>query len=498
LKSAKVICQTSLVKTTGFCWNKEWCRPYESPWSLFEKLKFANQASNRDILSIIGSQFTIDKRTYNVTKRERNLTTLNGFNSDKLRDIFGVSPEAEMESFFQRFVSILPSAKNSLQEQMKQDLAYCTLCMKQGYHSFIHQLSFIDSCPFHNRKLRSKCAKCEATIPYLLNHAKVIEPYQCPRCNTYLYEPTSNFVKEWRVNNQRIRNRTIKSWISINDAERDDIAALIMPYSKINQTKLARILKVVGRTVSTTDQYHRVIKSSNRLMKYDNHLKEYINACQTYNETNILHVVTNTNRAIHKSTEDIVRSISKYVRRSLISHHLTCIKSAQRGFSAPQCPYAFAYLHWKKSVEYRRSIGQVDKHPLDRGRLHYFHPSFASFRHSNNLSWVLTKWAGQNGHRKYESLTVTKWILNRVLGHCLIQYFYDWLHFASVRELLNPEEYRYQHEYEILPYKYDQEADFIIKLPINSQMFGAFEFHYWDDQKYKKKSDLNLSCPYGK
>ncbi|BBI34103.1 hypothetical protein KCTCHS21_35020 [Cohnella abietis] len=116
--------------------------------------------------------------------------------------------------------------------------------------------------------------------------------------------------------------------------------------------------------------------------------------------------------------------------------------------------------------------------------------------HRHTLSRVLIKWAGPDGRRKYESLSATKWILNRVLGECLIQHFYDWLHFAVERETADPVEHQFG--YEILPYKYDHKTDFIVKVPLHGQKFEPIEFHYWDDRRCDKKALLNLVWPYGK
>jgi hypothetical protein len=501
LESLKVICQTSKTKAPNLCWNEEWKRAYESPWSLFEKLKYANQASNYDLRLIIGTQQLIEKKSKIINVKDRNLTSLSGFSERKLEELFGVNLKVELESFFQYYISVLPNSKKTLLEQMKPILSYCVSCIKKGYHSYLHQLSFIDSCPFHNQKLLSKCDKCKANIPYRLNHyqsTEEFEPFQCPNCKNYLYEPTSNFTKEWKINDQVIKKMTIKKWLNINSTEREDLASLIVPYSKMNQKDFEKVIKIISHKINI-GKNHRIIRSSNGIMKYENQLREYTDACHSLNEDKILRAIIYTNRSIHESTKDVVNAVSKHIRRSLIPRHQSCIVKIRNLHEQLICPYAFAYLHWRKSVEYRKSIRLVDTICLDRAK-HHFHPSFASMKHRGTLFGVLNKWAGPDSRRKYESLAATKWVLNRVLGECLIQHYNDWLHCALNREKDKDElvEQRNKFEYDYLPYKYDNKTDFIIRVPNRNNWQEAIEFHYWDNPNTDKNVSKHLTCPYGK
>lgn len=94
--------------------------------------------------------------------------------------------------------------------------------------------------------------------------------------------------------------------------------------------------------------------------------------------------------------------------------------------------------------------------------------------------------------RKFESLSATKWMLNRILGECLLQHFYDWLHFAST--LKNEIK-----EYEELPFSFYNEVYFIIRLPRNGEMDKPFELFFWDDFKHIRNLDShNMKCPHCK
>lgn len=41
--------------------------------------------------------------------------------------------------------------------------------MAHGYHSVLHQLESINTCPAHHRSLETACRRCGYEAPYLLN-----------------------------------------------------------------------------------------------------------------------------------------------------------------------------------------------------------------------------------------------------------------------------------------------------------------------------------------
>ncbi len=59
-------------------WTNEWLTQYESPWSVLEKIKFANLISTKQLLQQYGTDTSNKIRYGKVGKRHRNLITLEG------------------------------------------------------------------------------------------------------------------------------------------------------------------------------------------------------------------------------------------------------------------------------------------------------------------------------------------------------------------------------------------------------------------------------------
>ncbi|MFA9466178.1 MAG: hypothetical protein ACERKN_18080 [Velocimicrobium sp.] len=116
----------------------------------------------------------------------------NAFTNDAFKNIFGLrstSPEWNImqglyiyrrsnlnESEFLKFFRIRDThfsylekfRNNDFTQVFRKELHYCPKCMQLGYHSYLHQLSFIDSCPFHGEQLLCLSYNSKA-VPYSID-----------------------------------------------------------------------------------------------------------------------------------------------------------------------------------------------------------------------------------------------------------------------------------------------------------------------------------------
>lgn len=148
----------------GYLWKKEWCWPYESAWSILEKFKYANAISNDSIQSAISLRTSTSTMIF--------IEKLYIYRQSKLAE----------DDFF-RFFQISPNhfdvlnvfKGNDYNHLVRKELYYCPTCIRVGYHSFLHQLTFVGECPFHKEPLLVASYDGN-TIPYSI-HTKKNEAY---------------------------------------------------------------------------------------------------------------------------------------------------------------------------------------------------------------------------------------------------------------------------------------------------------------------------------
>ncbi|OCT11423.1 hypothetical protein A8709_07065 [Paenibacillus pectinilyticus] len=136
-------------------WRKEWIGPFDSTWSIFEKIRLVNSINETDLLSIINPEYKKRQRKY------RNINTLIGFNLTEL-ERQGVYLRVTLDSMerLKQIVNI-PIYHVSVYHS---HLVYCSQCLDNDYHSFLHQFKLINNCPFHLSDLIDKCEKCNKVI----------------------------------------------------------------------------------------------------------------------------------------------------------------------------------------------------------------------------------------------------------------------------------------------------------------------------------------------
>jgi hypothetical protein len=140
-------------------WRKEWERPYESTWSLFEKIKLVNHADSNDLLKLFNPLYKKGGRKY------RNLFTLMGFDKEKIIESCAIDFGRiilEMEKLSQVVPSYLrPKGPMSVYHS---HLNFCSICMEMKYHSYLQQFKLVTECPFHSIRLKNNCPECGKEI----------------------------------------------------------------------------------------------------------------------------------------------------------------------------------------------------------------------------------------------------------------------------------------------------------------------------------------------
>jgi hypothetical protein len=165
---------------TAFCWRPGAIAKYESLWSLLHKFATFNSADSLNIKRILADQGSKDDAYFRHWKwRGRaDLRDFGGLNPAALAKVFQVSLETLSESVIPTYLRPAETYQLSCEE-----LRYCLVCLRKGFHSVMYQLLFLVTCPAHKEeRLRTGCPKCGAKIPYQISVETFENPYCCSKC----------------------------------------------------------------------------------------------------------------------------------------------------------------------------------------------------------------------------------------------------------------------------------------------------------------------------
>ena len=131
-----------LLFSRKYRWDKKWVRPYESIFSILANFCRVNICSSKHALKMLGAEATNEKKYiegFQMDGHCRNsLETIECLNKilpqwyiDKM-EIFAHMDYNTARSYFGTY-----------------HMRICPKCLKDGYHSIIHQFHYVKTCPFH-------------------------------------------------------------------------------------------------------------------------------------------------------------------------------------------------------------------------------------------------------------------------------------------------------------------------------------------------------------
>lgn len=329
-------------------WTDRFTLPYESAFSLLQKYMWANTANSHEVArNLIGRGPLLGRRrdTYELLKGD---WIAHGGSSipkgmdlrDGLLSHYGLRWPARLARW--------------------QHLRFCVPCLEEGYHAVFFQLEVLKHCPLHRTPFTTLCQRCgEASPPLVLRAGNASVPFQCDRCEGALVQRLD--PKRWFANRERhqavkVAFAPIAEWIErlerdfpqppseapplgqlhLLQANSNDSDEAVCGDLALRLTPLAISAHCLGELERPLSyRFVRVRKRSER-MRHARPLSEAV-----------------------KSRYAIVKSIRRYLSRTRLRAHRSCIREAltsvyfhnsKLGAAVLQdlniCPLAAAFTRW--------------------------------------------------------------------------------------------------------------------------------------------------------
>lgn len=205
-------------------WLPNTIYPYESIWSLVQKFSSWNHCT----VDIFWRQFKTHQKLR--PHLEKSIFDESSFDWTGFAKKLQISDKRIMQAGYKYYLR-----EGEEMFLASQTLRYCPSCLEIGFHSSIHQLLFIEKCPYHDIYLVDKCQKCNSKITLNLNDKLITRPYICENCNNrilsniYFYEKyrAFDFIKSFymcaawlnkRIQTQEEHSELISNWLSISNS----------------------------------------------------------------------------------------------------------------------------------------------------------------------------------------------------------------------------------------------------------------------------------------
>lgn len=471
-------------------WRKEWVSDFESPWSIFEKFKYANCAKTEHILSLFGGPRVQRLKNKTICAQTlRNLKTLAGFDDNLLQPVFGRLRDYNDDNINQ-LVSLLPRERDSY---LYDHLRFCPTCLSKGYHSIFHQFKFINYCPFHQVKLLDGCPKCKLEIPYYLSDRYTANPFQCVCGHFMLPLKDKRYPLAWeKISLKHCRDITLKHWVQLNHesmAKQNHLSILFNPDNYITPSPKALKFIVDALDPSYNPDYeenHCMVYSSKHIRKRHSIRSKDKETARDREKRERKYL-----KLLEQSTKQTLSSIVSAVKKRLINDHRYCLRQFQDGFNFQfmsdahkNCAHASAYLRWRQFIAQHGTLYQVDK-----GKPKPTKSDFINERFANKQDELYLRMLAHSIEQNDEISTpeAALWIINHVNGYLILNHFKNWLiitsNFGLITEELNASLSETPQTLQDVPF-------YLIVIP--KDQTEPLQFHWWLDKDFISIEDPRI------
>ncbi|MBT2679559.1 hypothetical protein J7E38_11135 [Bacillus sp. ISL-35] len=449
-----IITNKDIKKKSLLNWNNSWINKFESIWSIFEKIKLANNISNKEILHLFAS----DK----IAPANNRSIFFSKFNSEP-NILIGYDLYKHQLNIVKLLSTGRPIDNFHLEKLFRKEVTTCKTCIEFNYHSIFHQFKLLSYCPFHKIPLAITNYKKNIIVDDSLNSNFQLEALNIDVETNEKVHLFINAKKKWQTVNTKNFQLScgITKELIENESNKGNIILYFDPgvfivreaaLEKYNYILFNKYNENIGKEELLTFSSPKAINNEEKFSFTENDFK-----------------------ILYLSTLKTFHSIVRHLKTTLLFKHKQCIELNIRKHPVkPKCPYSNAYVHWRKFIEGLSNISEVDK---KRPMIHDSYLNFKVYCYQEHSFFERLFYTTISSiDEKYRTRKLVLWLINKIYGIVITNYFYCWLEHFQQSEI-NENTYYY------CPLEFDYIPTFIVE--INKEQKDSVNFHLWKHNKSK-------------
>ncbi|BFT72309.1 hypothetical protein [Paenibacillus sp. P36] len=423
-------------------WRTDWIRPFESPWSILEKFCFSNVIKRRgQLLKHLGNEKVKKIKGQINAQKHINLLTMQGFDGVSLINSIGENLILQNNENLNKIINNLQRISSNPIDWFNKDLNWCEKCMKDGYHSILHQFKLLKHCPFHMRELKQTCTNCNSIIPYQISDTALSDAYTC-KCGFQLADLQNRWVN-WSKRVE-IACEYTKRWLDTNYNYENQSVIFLPEHAIVQKNPIKTIVELLEDAESHIT-YGGNGKSLSSHLKSPLTISQFsIDNQKCFHDYYIDHDFTITTykrenmsffKYMYRQSVNVFKSIESHLLNGELSKHKSCIKrlrelrKEERGEYPEICPFAYAYVFWKHSIIADKYFFSDDLIVDVSKTIHGFELLSGFFQ--PDLFEFIKLLIGKNNHKKKMQMGLFKWIIMKFVAVNYLHNFYSWKKLAS-------------------------------------------------------------------
>lgn len=443
-----IIINKDIQKKSLLNWNNSWINKFESIWSIFEKIKLANNISNKEILQLFASDKIATANNRSIYFSE--------FNSEP-NILIGYDLYKHQLNIFKLLSTGLPIDNFPFEKLFREEVTTCKTCIEFNYHSIFHQFKLLSYCPFHKIPLAITNHKKNIIVDASLDsnfqlNALSRDVETCEKVHLFF-----NSKKKWQtVNSNKFQlSCAVTKELIEKKSNKGNVTLYFDPcVFFVREAALEKYNYIVFNKYKVNIGKEECFTFSSP--KATNHEEKF-------------NFTENDFKLLYLSTLKTFYSIVRHLKATILFKHKKCIELNIRNHPVkPKCPYSNTYVHWRKFIEGLNNISEVEK------KFSKTHDSYLNFKvycyQEHGFFERLFYTTISSIDEKFRTRKLVLWLINKIYGKVITNYFYCWFEHFQRREV-NENTYYY------CPLELDYIPTFIVE--INKDQKDSVNLHIW-------------------
>lgn len=393
-------------------WRREWIRPYESAWSIFEKFKFANIVERSTIIRAFGIEKVQKIKGSHIGDQFRDLLHLKGLDPSLTEYYLSFDLHTHNDQTIKKILSPLGKYLGRSDSWFSTHLKWCKTCLQNGYHSVLHQFILFKNCPFHQEPLIENCPGCDASIPFLISDSNLGGAFLC-KCG-FLFSDASKGWNNW-CTDINIKDKQVKKYLT-NSTKSQNQYIIIQKYINFD------LLNTIKEGIQYVDQFC-----------FNNNLqvKNKIDLTQLYKD-------------ILYENSEVFEYVDKRIRKAIYKHkacisRLTLLLKEETADFPPACPFAYAYVFWRQSLlDTSHFYSPIHKPKRTIDAREGF--TLISKIYKDELKQLFDSIVPIESEISNINIHSTKWVIRKAAIYLYEQHYVNWLNYSLIRKSLTHNE----------------------------------------------------------
>ncbi|NHN34989.1 hypothetical protein [Paenibacillus agricola] len=338
-----------------------------------------------------------------IGQSRRELIQLSGFNQLVLQQYLECDLVEHNSSTISKILKPIENLNERVDTWFPLNLKWCEQCIKHGYHSWLHQFTLIQHCPFHYKRLNDTCPRCYKNIPFLLSDEILGDPFTC-QCGFQLAAFSETQWKDWALPNE-ILDPSVINWLETGgEGVKDSTHLLFNPRS----TSLHMF------TQEPLITYRTLGKNTTSINRWSDEILQEIS-------------IINKN---------CFRAVDRYIKKKIVFKHRKCIQILQELLKKEDdpefpriCPYAYAYVFWKhtllKTDHFYSSSMKGSDMIQPKGM------DLVTKLMEPHILYLKERLYRQKCFTEISDRRLFHWIISRYTIELCLKFFYNWLSIAK-------------------------------------------------------------------